>query len=203
MVKIRLERRGAKKRPHFRLVAIDVRRAPSAKPLERLGYYNPLDKVAPLRVYKSPALRWYFTGARATDTAYAVMKRAGVVSWINKVKTKQLTLEQALEQTAREDDDVRKSLLEQGTKRSVPEFTMPGAAAASTAPPEAPKKHDRTSPSGANTNADAASDQGHVAAESVASQGKGARDTTVGDDVSPGEKTTTENPTTENPKEEI
>lgn len=41
MVKIRLSRAGAKKRPFYHVVATDSRNPRDSKFLERLGYYNP------------------------------------------------------------------------------------------------------------------------------------------------------------------
>ncbi len=41
MVKIRLARGGAKKRPHYRIVAIDERLQCGGRPLEFLGTYDP------------------------------------------------------------------------------------------------------------------------------------------------------------------
>jgi small subunit ribosomal protein S16 len=48
MVKIRLTRAGAKKRPYYRIVAIDDRRQRDGRPLEFLGTYDP--KTEPERV---------------------------------------------------------------------------------------------------------------------------------------------------------
>jgi small subunit ribosomal protein S16 len=41
MVKIRLARAGAKKRPFYHVVATDSRKARDGRFIERLGYYNP------------------------------------------------------------------------------------------------------------------------------------------------------------------
>lgn len=41
MVKIRLSRTGAKKRPYYHIVATDSRSRRDGRFLERLGYYNP------------------------------------------------------------------------------------------------------------------------------------------------------------------
>jgi small subunit ribosomal protein S16 len=41
MVKIRLTRGGAKKRPHYRIIAIDHHRQREGLPLEYLGTYDP------------------------------------------------------------------------------------------------------------------------------------------------------------------
>ena len=41
MVKIRLTRQGAKKRPFYRIIAIDEREKRDGRPLEYLGTYDP------------------------------------------------------------------------------------------------------------------------------------------------------------------
>ncbi len=42
MVKIRLTRGGAKKRPFYHIIVSDVRSARDGRNIERLGYYNPV-----------------------------------------------------------------------------------------------------------------------------------------------------------------
>ena len=42
MVKIRLTRGGAKKRPFYHIIVTDSRRARDGRNLERVGYYNPV-----------------------------------------------------------------------------------------------------------------------------------------------------------------
>ena len=42
MVKIRLARGGAKKRPFYHIVATDQRNKRDGRSIERLGYYNPV-----------------------------------------------------------------------------------------------------------------------------------------------------------------
>ena len=50
-VRIRLARRGAKKRPFYRIVVADSRRARDGKYIEKIGTYNPmLQKDNPERV---------------------------------------------------------------------------------------------------------------------------------------------------------
>ena len=43
-VRIRLKRMGRKKRPFYRLVAIDSKRRRDGLEIERLGWYNPVTK---------------------------------------------------------------------------------------------------------------------------------------------------------------
>ena len=60
MVKIRLRRDGAKKRPFYHIVAADVRRARDGRFIEQLGYYNPMvaADVAPVVELKEDRLRF-------------------------------------------------------------------------------------------------------------------------------------------------
>ncbi|HEU0198388.1 MAG TPA: 30S ribosomal protein S16 [Nevskiaceae bacterium] len=46
MVKIRLARTGAKKRPFYHIVATESRSARDGRFIERLGYYNPVARGA-------------------------------------------------------------------------------------------------------------------------------------------------------------
>lgn len=76
MVRIRLARLGAKKRPYYRMVAIDGRDRRDGRPLEYLGTYNPVakDKALDLDLEKIDA--WLAKGARPSETAAALVRRA-------------------------------------------------------------------------------------------------------------------------------
>jgi len=94
---------GRKKRPFFRIVAIDERRARDGKPLEDLGFLNPLRSEEEFRFRRAPTLRWYFKGARASDPAYSLMKRAGIVEYIRLIKTNKMTLDEAIAKAEEQD----------------------------------------------------------------------------------------------------
>ncbi len=74
MVKIRLKRIGAKKAPHYRIVAVDGRTRRDGKPIEEVGYYNPRSKE--LRLDREAVERWMTNGAQPSDTVAALIKRA-------------------------------------------------------------------------------------------------------------------------------
>ncbi len=76
MVKIRLTRQGAKKRPYYRIIAIDGRKARDSRPLEYLGSYDP--KSDPERVLlRSEAIdAWVARGAQLSPTVKSLMRRA-------------------------------------------------------------------------------------------------------------------------------
>ena len=75
MVKIRMTRAGAKKRPYYRVVAIDERFPRDGRPLEFLGTYDPKpdDEVLNLRVDAIDA--WVAKGAQMSDTVKSLVKQ--------------------------------------------------------------------------------------------------------------------------------
>lgn len=76
MVKIRLKRVGAKKAPHYRIVAVDSRARRDGMPIEELGYYNPRSKE--LVVDREAVQKWMTNGAQASDTVASLLKRPAV-----------------------------------------------------------------------------------------------------------------------------
>jgi small subunit ribosomal protein S16 len=78
-VKIRLSRRGAKKRPFYRVVVADSRSARDGRVIDTIGFYNPISKTEPFRIDGERALHWLNEGAELTDTARSVLRRAGVM----------------------------------------------------------------------------------------------------------------------------
>ena len=79
MVKIRLTRLGAHKKPFYRIVVADIRTARDGKAIEELGYYDPLTEPATIKVDAEAAKKWLANGAQPTDTVRALLKKAGVI----------------------------------------------------------------------------------------------------------------------------
>jgi small subunit ribosomal protein S16 len=75
VVKIRLKRVGAKKAPHYRIVAVDSRTRRDGKPIEELGYYNPRSKN--LQLNKEAVEKWMKNGAQPSDTVASLLRKAG------------------------------------------------------------------------------------------------------------------------------
>ena len=78
MVKIRLRRMGAKKAPFYRIVVADSRYPRDGRFIEEIGYYNPLEELAVVKVDVEKAQKWIANGAQPTDTVKDLLKRAGV-----------------------------------------------------------------------------------------------------------------------------
>jgi small subunit ribosomal protein S16 len=77
MVKIRLTRQGAKKRPFYRIIAIDERRKRDGRPLEFLGTYDPKSEPEKV-VLRSEAIdAWVQKGAQLSPTVKSLLRRAG------------------------------------------------------------------------------------------------------------------------------
>lgn len=78
-VKIRLKRMGANKKPFYRVVVADSRTSRDGKCIDELGYYNPMVDPAELKIDAEKAKKWLGNGAQPTDTARALLKKAGAI----------------------------------------------------------------------------------------------------------------------------
>lgn len=76
MVKIRLTRGGSKKRPFYRVTAIDSRKQREGRPLQFLGFYDPKPGEEVIELDMEGIERWVGKGAQLTDTVRTLMKRA-------------------------------------------------------------------------------------------------------------------------------
>ena len=79
-VKIRMKRLGRRNRPYYRVVAIDSRKRRDGKPLEELGWYNPIqqaEKNYELNIEK--IIEWIEKGAQPSDTVRNLLKQEGVL----------------------------------------------------------------------------------------------------------------------------
>ena len=76
MLKIRLQRAGAKKRPFYRIVAIDERRQRDGRALEFLGTYDPKVDPGLIKLHLDRVDHWVGQGARLSDTVSSLVNRA-------------------------------------------------------------------------------------------------------------------------------
>ncbi len=79
MVKIRLRRVGAKKRPSYRLVVADVRAPRDGAFIAIIGHYNPLTDPETIVIDGEKALSWLKKGAQPTATAARLLAKAGII----------------------------------------------------------------------------------------------------------------------------
>jgi small subunit ribosomal protein S16 len=84
MLKIRLARGGAKKRPYYNIVVADSHSPRDGRFIEKVGAYNPmLKKDDPTRVtLKVERIEeWLKKGAQPTDRVARFLSTAGLVKW--------------------------------------------------------------------------------------------------------------------------
>jgi len=79
MVKIRLRRVGAKKKPSYRLVVADSRAPRDGAFISIIGHYNPLTDPETVVIDKEKALKWLRQGAQPTATAARLLSKVGII----------------------------------------------------------------------------------------------------------------------------
>ena len=79
MVKIRLTRMGAKKKPFYRIVAVDSRKHRDGQYIEQIGYYDPTKNPADVKIDAEIAKKWLGNGAEPTDTVKDLFFKAGII----------------------------------------------------------------------------------------------------------------------------
>ncbi len=79
MVKIRLKRMGAHKKPFYRIVVADVRAPRDGKFIEEIGYYDPMKEPKEIKINEELAQKWLSNGAQPTDTVKALFKKSGIL----------------------------------------------------------------------------------------------------------------------------
>lgn len=78
-VRIRMTRKGTKKRPFYRVVAADSEAPRDGKFLEILGSYDPMKDPAEIRIDKERVSAWLEKGAIASESVRAILKKEGLL----------------------------------------------------------------------------------------------------------------------------
>jgi small subunit ribosomal protein S16 len=79
MVKLRLTRMGAKKKPFYRIVAADSRVQRDGKWIEQLGYYDPMKNPFIIKLDLARVDYWISEGAQPTDTVRRLIDRVRAI----------------------------------------------------------------------------------------------------------------------------
>ncbi|AAW40160.1 MAG: 30S ribosomal protein S16 [Dehalococcoides mccartyi] len=80
MLKIRLTRIGAPKKPCYRIIVTEARSPRDATYTDLVGTYNPMTNPETVVINAEKALYWIGKGAQPTDTVARLLKKAGVVN---------------------------------------------------------------------------------------------------------------------------
>jgi small subunit ribosomal protein S16 len=78
MVKIRLKRMGATKRPFYRVVVADSRSPRDGRFIEQIGKYHPMEDPSFIEIESDRALYWLQQGAQPTEQVRNLLRIDGV-----------------------------------------------------------------------------------------------------------------------------
>lgn len=74
-VRIRLTRKGTKKKPFYRIVAADIEAPRDGRFLETLGTYNPMTEPAGIVLKQDRIQYWLDQGAKPSTTVTSLLKK--------------------------------------------------------------------------------------------------------------------------------
>lgn len=74
-VRLRLQRHGATKRPHYRVVATDKRSPRDGRFIELLGTYDPLHEPPIVRMHSERVEYWLGVGAQPSETVLSLVRK--------------------------------------------------------------------------------------------------------------------------------
>ncbi|MDE7242112.1 30S ribosomal protein S16 [Desulfovibrio sp.] len=74
-VKLKLTRLGSKKHPFYRIVAARDETRRDGRPLEFLGFYDPMTNPADVRLDAEKIREWLGRGAEPTNTVRSLLKK--------------------------------------------------------------------------------------------------------------------------------
>lgn len=77
MLKLRLKRTGRKRSPSYRLVIMENTFRRDGKPIDELGYYNPITKQ--FKFNEEKIKKWLDYGVKPTETALNLLKKAEII----------------------------------------------------------------------------------------------------------------------------
>jgi small subunit ribosomal protein S16 len=77
-VRIRLARRGSKKRPYYWIVAANSESPRDGRFIEKLGIYNPVVDPAEVSINSDRVNYWLQQGAQPTETVNSLIRKEGI-----------------------------------------------------------------------------------------------------------------------------
>ncbi len=86
MVRIRLRRMGAKKKPFYRIVVADQRSPRDGRFIENIGTYDPMTDPPTVKIKSERAGHWLSVGAQPSDAVARLLKKTGITDEQGKLK---------------------------------------------------------------------------------------------------------------------
>jgi len=79
VVRIRLRRMGAKKKPFYRVVVANQRSPRDGRFIENIGTYDPLTDPPTITIQGERATHWLVQGAQPSDAVARLLRKIGVM----------------------------------------------------------------------------------------------------------------------------
>ena len=95
MVRIRLRRMGAKKKPFYRIVVADQRSPRDGRFIENIGTYDPMTDPSTVNVKSERAIHWLRVGAQPSDAVARLLKKTGITDEHGKLQAVEAEAETA------------------------------------------------------------------------------------------------------------
>ncbi len=118
MVKIRLRRTGAKKKPSYRVVVTESSAPRDGRFIEIIGHYNPTTDPVTVSLQEDRALHWLSVGAQPTDTVKKIFSNAGTLDRFARMKEGADLEELLAEATAAREQNAAEAPVEEAPKAS-------------------------------------------------------------------------------------
>ena len=77
MLKLRLKRNGRKRQPSYRLVIMESTSRRNGRPIDEVGYYNPITKESYINQEK--IVKWLNYGVQPTQTVFQLLKKSNLI----------------------------------------------------------------------------------------------------------------------------
>mmetsp|Transcript_11095 Transcript_11095/g.17113 ORF Transcript_11095/g.17113 Transcript_11095/m.17113 type:complete len:80 (+) Transcript_11095:789-1028(+) len=77
MLKLRLKKTGRKRSPSYRLVIMEHTTRRDGRPIEEVGFYNPITKESSFNHKK--IVSWLKVGVQPTPTVFNLLKNEGII----------------------------------------------------------------------------------------------------------------------------
>jgi small subunit ribosomal protein S16 len=139
-VKIRLQRIGKKRSPHYRIVVADSRTHRNGRVIEEIGRYVPTNHPSIIEIQSERAKYWLSVGAQPTEQAAVLLKLSGDMA--NENGEFKNTIKPQVAKTPFVPDAKKKSVLLPKVEKKAPVEDAPAAkevkAPAAEAPSDAP-----------------------------------------------------------------
>jgi small subunit ribosomal protein S16 len=135
-VKIRLQRIGKKRSPHYRIVVADSRTHRNGRVIEEIGRYVPTNEPSIIEIKSERAQYWLSVGAQPTEQAAVLLKLSGDIA--NEKGEFKNTIKPQVAKVPFTPDANKKSVLLPKVEKKAPAEEAPAAKEEKSAPVEAP-----------------------------------------------------------------